>query len=115
MTQSDGDHGPVVLGGVAALLASAYCLGPLLLAMTGVSGAWNGSLAALEPYRPAVIGMALLAIFFAYRRIFRRVACSPDATDVAPRIRTVCKPLFWMVAALVLLAIAFPYAKPLLY
>ena len=42
----------LLTGGVAALLASACCLGPLVLVMVGISGAWIGSLSALEPWRP---------------------------------------------------------------
>ncbi|MFX5506321.1 mercuric transporter MerT family protein, partial [Acinetobacter baumannii] len=39
-------------GGIAAILASTCCLGPLLLIALGFSGAWIGNLTALEPYRP---------------------------------------------------------------
>ncbi len=40
--------GSLTLGGRAAILASACCLGPLLLVLFGVMGAWIGR---LEPYR----------------------------------------------------------------
>ena len=56
-------RGPLAAGGVAALLASACCLGPLVLITLGVSGAWISNLAALEPYRPLFIGVALVAMF----------------------------------------------------
>ena len=54
---------------LAALLASACFLGPLVLVTLGVSGAWIGNLKMLEPYRPLFPGAALIAMFFAYRRI----------------------------------------------
>ena len=64
----------LVAGGLAAVLASTCCLGPLLLVALGFSGAWIGNLSRLEPYRPWFIGVALIALFFAARRIFRSAA-----------------------------------------
>jgi mercuric ion transport protein len=48
-------RGALYVGGLAAILASTCCLGPLVLLMLGVSGAWIGNLTALEPYRPLFI------------------------------------------------------------
>jgi len=71
-------RGALGLGGLATILASICCLGPLVLVAIGVSGAWIGNLTVLEPYRPCFIGAALVAFFFAYRRIFRPAqACKP--------------------------------------
>ena len=36
--------GALVVGGLAAILASACCLGPLVLVALGLSGAWIGTL-----------------------------------------------------------------------
>ncbi len=60
-SESKSGRGSLVAGGVAAVLASACCLGPLVLISLGISGAWIGNLAALEPYRPWFIGAALVA------------------------------------------------------
>ncbi len=65
------DHGALAAGGLAAILASTCCLGPLVLVARGFSGAWIGDLTVLEPYRPIFIGAALIALAFAWRRIFR--------------------------------------------
>ena len=64
----------LMTGGLAAILASTCCLGPLVLVALGFSGAWIGNLTALEPYRPIFIGAALVALFFAGRRVFRPAA-----------------------------------------
>jgi len=61
MSPSRNGRGALATGGVAALLASTCCLGPLVLAALGVSGAWIGNLTALEPYRPLFLGAALVA------------------------------------------------------
>lgn len=108
--------GALAAGAVAAILASTCCLGPLVLVALGFSGAWIGDLTVLEPYRPLFIGAALVAMFFAHRRIFRPdTACKPGEICAVPQVRTVYKLVFWIVAALVLVALAFPYVLPLFY
>lgn len=103
-------------GGAAAILASTCCLGPLVLVMLGVGGAWIGNLTVLEPYRPLFIGAALIALAFAYRRIFRAApSCKPGEVCAIPRVQAAYKVIFWAVSALVLIALAFPYVLPLFY
>ncbi|MGQ4275841.1 mercuric ion transporter MerT [Pseudidiomarina sp. E22-M8] len=118
MLNSKSGRGPLALvtGGIAALLASACCIGPLVLITLGVSGAWIGNLTALEPYRPIFIGVALVAMFFAWRRIYRPVEeCQPGEVCAVPRVRVAYKVIFWVVSVLVLIALLFPYALPLYY
>lgn len=116
MPEPSNGRGALVAGGLAAFLASACCLGPLVLIMLGFSGAWIGNLTALDPYRPIFIGTALVALFFAWRRIFRPARdCAPDGVCAVPRVRAGYKMLFWMVASLVLIAQVFPYVMPLFY
>jgi mercuric ion transport protein len=110
------EKGTLIAGGFAALLASTCCLGPLLLVTLGVSGAWISNLTMLEPYRPIFIGAALVALVFAWRRIFRRApACEPGEVCAMPEVRTVYKIIFWVVAALVLVSLAFPYVLLFFY
>lgn len=103
-------RGPLAAGGVAAILASACCLGPLVLLSLGFSGAWIANLAALEPYRPLFIGLAVLALVFAGRRIFRPAEnCKPGEVCAIPQVRSTYKLIFWLIAALVTLGLVFPY------
>jgi len=103
-------RGSLATGGVAAILASACCLGPLVLLSLGFSGAWIANLTLLEPYRPIFIGLALAALFLASRRIFRPAAeCKPGEVCAVPQVRSSYKLLFWAIAALVLLGLIFPY------
>jgi mercuric ion transport protein len=111
-------HGRVALitGGLAAILASTCCLGPLVLVALGFSGAWIGNLTVLEPYRPIFIGAALVALYFGGRRIFRPVpACQPGEICAIPQVRTTYKIIFWVVSTLVLIALVFPYVLPWFY
>jgi len=106
----------LMTGGLAAILASTCCLGPLVLVALGFSGAWIGNLTALEPYRPIFIGAALVALFFAGRRVFRPAsACKPGEVCAIPQVRRTYKVLFWVVTALVLVALTFPYILPFFY
>ncbi len=116
MSEPKNGRGALAAGGLAAILASTCCLGPLVLVALGFSGAWIGNLTVLEPYRPIFIGAALIALFFAYRSIFRPVhACKPGDVCAVPQMRTAYKVIFWIVAVLVLIDLAFPYVLPLFY
>lgn len=116
MSKASDGRGALFIGGLTALLASTCCLGPLVLITLGFSGAWIGNLTMLEPYRPIFIGVALVAMFFAWRSIFRPVqACNPGDVCAIPQVRATYKFLFWVVAALTLLALGFPYLAPLFY
>jgi mercuric ion transport protein len=108
--------GALFVGGLAAILASICCLGPLVLLALGFSGAWIGSLTALEPYRPVFIGVALVALFLAGRTIWRpAMACATGEVCAAPAIKRMYKALFGVVAFLVLIAMTFPVVAPLFY
>lgn len=116
MSERKPERNALLAGGLAALLASTCCLGPLVLVMLGVSGAWIGNLTALEPYRPIFLGAALVAMFFAYRRIFRPLQqCRPGEICAVPLVRRGYQILFWVVAVLLLIAFSFPYFLPLFY
>lgn len=116
MSEVKSGRGALVAGGIAALLASTCCLGPLVLVALGVSGAWIGNLSALEPYRPLFLGAALIALIFAYRRIFRPAQeCRPGEVCAVPQVRRAYQIVFWIVVALVVVALGFPYVLPLFY
>ncbi|HEY3326676.1 MAG TPA: mercuric ion transporter MerT [Novimethylophilus sp.] len=113
MSELQPGRGALFTGGLAAILASTCCLGPLVLMALGFSGAWIGNLTALEPYRPIFIGVALVSMLLAWRRIFRPArACKPGDVCAVPQVRTAYKMIFWVVAALVLMTLGFPYLLP---
>ena len=115
-SEPQNGRGALFAGGRAAILASACCLGPLVLIALGFSGAWIGNLTVLEPYRPIFIGAALVALFFAWRRIYRPAqACKPGEVCAIPQVRATYTLIFWIVAALVLVALGFPYVMPFFY
>ena len=116
MLKDNGSAGVLAAGGISAILASACCLGPLVLVSLGLGGAWIGNLTALEPFRPVFVGAALVALFFAYRRIFRPAAeCKPGEVCARPQAKRAYKVMFGVVAILVAVALAFPYIAPRFY
>ncbi len=46
----------LIAGGLTALLASACCLGLLILVLSGVGGAWVSTLSGFAPLKPYLIG-----------------------------------------------------------
>lgn len=116
MASDKSKSGALALGGLAAILASTCCLGPLLLIALGFSGAWIGNLTVLEPYRPVFIAVALLALYFAWRRIYRPTEkCQPGEICALPQTKRTYIVLFWAVVVLVLIALSFPYIAPFFY
>lgn len=105
-------------GAVAAVAASLCCIGPLVLVMLGIGGAWVANLAVLEPFRPYFLAAAVIALFFAWKKIYRApaaAACMPGSLCAMPQTNRVYKLLFWIVAALIALGLVFPFLAPLFY
>jgi len=83
VARSGSEKSTLAIGGMAAVLSSACCLGPLILVSIGLSGAWIGQLIRLEPFRPWFLVISLIALVFAYRRIYHPVAtCQPSVCRI---------------------------------
>ena len=101
---------------LAAIAASACCIGPLVLVSLGLGGAWLAELRVLEPYRLWFAGAAVVALAMAYPRIFRRAqACRPGEVCATPKVNAVYRVLFGFVAAVVAIDIVSPWIAPLFY
>ena len=101
-----------LVGAVAAAVgASVCCLGPLLLLVLGLGGAWIGNLTAMERYRPYWMAAVLVFLGLAFFKVYRRpkeVACTPGSacsTDGGRRNKII----LWIVTVLVLGLLALPY------
>jgi mercuric ion transport protein len=103
-------------GGIAALLTGTCCVVPLVLVSVGAGGAWLAQLRAFEPYKWVFIGAAVIALAFAWRRIYRPAAeCKPGEVCAVPQVKRGYKIGFWAVALLLLFMAGFPYVAPLFY
>ncbi len=99
-------------GAVAAIAASACCLGSLILVSLGIGGAWILNLTMLEPYRPIFIGIAFICMTLAYRKIYIAKpanACLPNTLCAKPQTNRNYRVIFSVVSALVLIALLYPY------
>lgn len=104
----------LITGGLAAILASSCCLGPLLLVMLGFSGSWLSNLTALEPFKPIFLLFALVAMAMAWWRIYRPKCQDGDVCSIQS-VNLTYKLLFWLGVLLIVVAIAFPYVMPFFY
>ncbi|WP_407258497.1 mercuric ion transporter MerT [Klebsiella pneumoniae] len=112
-SEPQNGRGALFAGGLAAILASACCLGPLVLIALGVQRGMDRQPDGAGTLSPFFIGAALVALFFAWRRIYRPAqACKPGEVCAIPQVRATYKLIFWIVAALVLVSLGFPYVMP---
>jgi mercuric ion transport protein len=111
-----GSGASLISGVVAAITASLCCVGPLVLLMLGVSGAWIAQLTALEPVRPVFIGLTVVFLGLAFRRLYLTPAvCAPGAVCATTAERKRRRALFWLVTVFVVGLLAVPLIAPLFY
>jgi len=106
----------LVAGGVAAFVASVCCVGPLVLLALGIGGAWVANITALEPYRPIFVGVALVFLGLAFRKLYLvPAACAPGEACAVPASRKRQRLVFWLVAIPLLALLGFPWYAPIFY
>jgi mercuric ion transport protein len=108
--------GPLVAGILAAIGASVCCVAPLVLLALGIGGAWIGNLTAFEPYRPLFIGLTVLFLGLAFRKLYLvPPVCAPGMACADPQTTKGQRVLFWSVTVLLLGLLAVPWFAPLFY
>ncbi len=110
--------GLLAAGGVlGAVLASACCIGPLVLLTLGISGAWISNLTALEPFKPyfavATLGLIALGFWQVYGR--RKPACEAGSYCASPKSTLIIQIALWAALALVVAALTIDFWAPLFY
>lgn len=98
-----------ILAGIAASLC---CVGPLVVLLLGIGGAWVASLSKLEPFRPLFIAITLGFLGYAFYKVYKPVsisACSVDGACAQPGAERRNKLMLWTIAVLILALLAFPY------
>lgn len=100
----------VIAATLAAIGASLCCIGPLVLLALGIGGTWISHLVALEPYRPIFVGITLIFLFLAFRKLYlipRK--CAPgDACSIPSTLRNQ-RIIFWIVSTVLIALLTFPY------
>lgn len=108
-----GAAGPLVAGVFAAFGASTCCAGPLLLVWLGAGGVWIARLRALEPLQPLFLLLALLAVGWAFHRLYiapRR--CAPERACASAAALRRQRIGFWATFVLIKALILFPWVAP---
>jgi mercuric ion transport protein len=101
-------------GVLAAIGASVCCVGPLVLLMLGIGGAWVANLTALEPLRPWFIAATLVFVGFAFRRLYLQPqVCEPGAACAEPIVLKRQRLIFWIVSVILLALLSVPWLAPL--
>lgn len=104
---------------ISAFLASACCVGPLVLALLGLGG--GALLAKFEPYRPYFMVVTFALLGAGFYLTYRRPATTTPAPNgdacgcPAPRTRRTGKVMLWITTAMVVAFLAFPYVAPVLF
>lgn len=106
----------IYIGDDIAIGASVCCVGPLVLLALGIGGTWVSSLTAMEPYRPIFIGLTLLFLGLAFRRLYLvPQVCAPGTPCAKPHTLQRQRLTFWIVTVLVAGLLAVPWLAPLFY
>lgn len=105
--------GSLFAGALAAIGASLCCVGPLVLLMLGIGGAWVANLTALEPLRPWLVGATVLFLAAAFRRLYvQPQVCEPGAACAEPMVLRRQRWIFWIVALALLALLSVPWLAP---
>ena len=103
------DRSALVGSLVAGLLASACCIGPLLLGAVGLGSL--GLAAALAPLRPWFLGLTAALIAVGYVLAYRPLAaasCAPGEACAKPASRRGQRVMLWLVTVLTAALATFP-------
>ncbi len=115
-TTTKSGKASLLLAILAAIGASLCCVGPLVLVMLGVGGAWASNLTALEPYRPVFVGITLVFLGLAFRKLYLVPrACAPGTPCASPKTLRNQRIVFWIVTVLLAALLAFPWYAKLFY
>lgn len=102
-------------GALAAIGASVCCVGPLVLLMLGIGGAWVANLTELEPLRPLFIAATLLFLGLTFRRLYLQPqVCEPGAACAEPIVVRRQRLIFRVVSLALLLLLSVPWLAQLL-
>ena len=85
-------------GGIlSALAASSCCIIPLALVSAGVSGAWLGNLAALAPYQPIFMTIAVVCLGAGFWLVYGRKETACETPPSVPSNRNhFIKSILWV-------------------
>jgi len=98
---------------LAAIGASACCVGPLLLLSLGIGGAWMSTLTSMETVRPFFFIITLIFIGLGYRKLYLIPEnCEEGEVCAVSEVKQRQRMIFWAGSVLILFLLAFPWYAP---
>lgn len=95
---------------LAAIGASVYCVGPLLLISLGIGGAWMSILTSMETVRPFFLVLTLIFIGLGYRKLYLIPdSCEEGEVCASSEVKRKQRMIFWISSVLILMLLAFPW------
>jgi len=90
----------LLLAVLAAIGASACCIGPLLLLSLGIGGAWVGNLTAMEPYSGYFTALTFVILAIVFLKLYiAPEKCGSDAVCANPKVLKNQRIIFWLVTS----------------
>lgn len=104
-------------GVIGAVLASACCIGPLVLITLGASGAWIGNLTALKAYQPVFVVIAIAFLAFGFWQVYGKPKQTRDDGSycASPTSELVIRTALWIATGLVVISLTVDLWAPLFY
>ena len=110
MANTSSSNRSWIMAALAAIGASACCIGPLLLLSLGISGAWIGNLTAMEPYSPYFSAATLIILVVVFRQLYLvPQRCEAGAVCANPNVLKNQRIIFWIVTVVLIAMVTFPY------
>lgn len=95
---------------LAAIGASACCIGPLLLLSFGISGTWISSLTAMEPYSPIFAAITTILLCWAFYRLYiTPEQCEDGKLCADKKVLRNQRIIFWIICCILISMITFQY------
>jgi len=103
----------LIAGGITAILASVCCLGPLVLVLLGIGGAWASTLSWFYPLKPYLIGGTYLLLGWSGYQLYRpKKTCVIGSLCANPRYQRILRITLLFVLGLVSVLFLLPEVLP---
>lgn len=106
--------GATGFGVLGALAMTSCCILPLVLVSFGVTGVFIAQLSALYAYKWYTFALSAAFLGYGFYKAYKPVAAEAcaDGTCARPISRRAMRATLWIAAAVVVVAMAFPYITP---
>ncbi|GAB4251426.1 MAG: hypothetical protein Kow0079_05390 [Vicingaceae bacterium] len=115
MKSNENNSSKALLTGLlAAIAASSCCIPPVIAAIAGISGA-AGSLSWVEPFRPYLIGFAIIAIGYAWYNYLKPKKADDCGCSIEKPKWYQTKTFLILITIFAAISISFPYYSHLFF